>query len=139
MHPSTHPHRRTISWLLVTAVAGLLAACGAMPATTATTTSTTAAVPARVTATLALIDAGRWPDAADAPGTKGGTVFRNNEGHLPKTGKNGSPITYREWDVNPKKPGKSRDAERIVTGSDGSAWYTDDHYQSFVMIRGPST
>ncbi|MCX2963775.1 ribonuclease domain-containing protein [Gordonia aquimaris] len=103
----------------------------------ATATGTVAAdIPAHVMATLALIDAGEWPEAADAPGTRGGSVFRNNEGLLPATSAGGR-IDYREWDVNPKEPGRSRDAERIVTGSDGSAWYTDDHYRSFVQIRGP--
>ena len=33
------------------------------------------------------------------------------------------------------KRGQSRDAERIITGSDGSAYYTADHYVSFVVIR----
>ena len=96
-------------------------------------------VPARVRQTLALIDAGTWPAAANAPGTRGGIVFRNNEGRLPSATSSGKAITYREWDVNPKEPGRSRDAERIVTGSDGSAWYTDDHYQTFVLIRGPTS
>ncbi|WP_338837197.1 ribonuclease domain-containing protein [Gordonia polyisoprenivorans] len=96
-------------------------------------------VPARVRETLALIDAGTWPAAANAPGTHGGIVFRNNEGRLPSATSSGKAITYREWDVNPKRPGRSRDAERIVTGSDGSAWYTDDHYQTFVLIRGPTS
>ncbi|MDF3280680.1 ribonuclease domain-containing protein [Gordonia sp. N1V] len=96
-------------------------------------------VPARVRQTLALVDAGTWPAAANAPGTRGGIVFRNNEGRLPSTTSSGKAITYREWDVNPKEPGRSRDAERIVTGSDGSAWYTDDHYQTFVLIRGPTS
>lgn len=102
------------------------------------TAPATAAVPARVTRTLALIDAGEWPEAARAPGTKGGIAFRNNERLLPAADANGRRITYREWDVNPKEPGRSRDAERIVTGSDGTAWYTADHYRSFILIRGPS-
>ncbi|MDL9946682.1 ribonuclease domain-containing protein [Gordonia sp. ABSL11-1] len=100
--------------------------------------SSTAAVPAHVRTTLALIDAGDWPAAAHAPGTRGGTVFRNNERNLPVTGSDGRRVSYREWDVNAKEPGRSRDAERIVTGSDGTAWYTDDHYRTFVRIRGPN-
>ena len=54
---------------------------------------------------------------------------------MPKTDANGKPITYREWDVNPSQPGVNRGAERLVTGSDGSAWYTSDHYQTFTRIR----
>ncbi|MFT3716700.1 MAG: ribonuclease domain-containing protein [Gordonia sp. (in: high G+C Gram-positive bacteria)] len=94
-------------------------------------------VPARVQRTLAKIDAGQWPPA-DAPGTSGGRTFRNNEGRLPSTGANGKPLTFQEWDVNAKKSGQGRDAERIITASDGSAWYTLDHYQTFIQIRGPS-
>ncbi|MBM7278170.1 ribonuclease N [Gordonia rubripertincta] len=107
-------------------------------AETTAKTPTPAAVPAHVTRTLALIDAGEWPEAARAPGTKGGITFRNNERRLPVTDVDGRRVAYREWDVNPKEPGRSRDAERIVTGSDGTAWYTADHYRSFILIRGPS-
>ena len=102
-----------------------------------TPTAAQGGVPANAAATLALIDAGRWPPA-DAPGTNGGTDFRNNERRLPTKDAQGRRITYEEWDVNAKKPGRGRDAERIVTGSDGSAWYTGDHYQTFIVMRGPS-
>lgn len=97
--------------------------------------SRAAGVPERAYETLEEIDAGRWPDSANAPGTKGGITFQNREGRLPATDDSGSRIAYREWDVNPKKPGQSRDAERIVTGSDGSAWYTGDHYDTFTRMR----
>ncbi|MFT4043981.1 MAG: ribonuclease domain-containing protein [Gordonia sp. (in: high G+C Gram-positive bacteria)] len=103
----------------------------------ASTTGESADVGPRVTRTLALIDAGQWPPA-DSPGTHGGTYFGNNEGHLPSKTSSGKRISYKEWDVNRKKSGQGRDAERIVTGSDGSAWYTADHYRTFVKIRGPN-
>ncbi|MCD2145311.1 ribonuclease domain-containing protein [Gordonia paraffinivorans] len=105
---------------------------------TARSSAANAAIPPHVLRTLAYIDAGEWPEAANAPGTKGGVTFRNNEGLLPRTDSGGRRITYREWDVNPKAPNRGRDAERIVTGSDGSAWYTADHYRTFVKIRGSS-
>ncbi|GAA3968779.1 ribonuclease domain-containing protein [Gordonia caeni] len=97
-----------------------------------------AQAPARVLATLELIDSGDWPEAANAPGTRGGQTFRNNEGLLPATGANGARLRFQEWDVNPKERGRGRDAERIVTANDGSAWYTLDHYRTFVQIRGPA-
>ncbi|MGK8485981.1 ribonuclease domain-containing protein [Nocardia asiatica] len=92
-------------------------------------------VPERAYATLREIDAGRWPGSANAPGTKGGERWMNRGGDLPAEDGSGKPITYQEWDVNPKQPGRSRDAERIVTGSDGSAWYTGDHYKTFTRMR----
>ncbi|MFI1465539.1 ribonuclease domain-containing protein [Nocardia carnea] len=97
--------------------------------------SRVAGVPERAYETLEEIDAGRWPDSANAPGTKGGITFRNREGRLPATDDSGKRVEYQEWDVNPKKRGQSRDAERIVTGSDGSAWYTGDHYDTFTRMR----
>lgn len=100
-----------------------------------TTQQTNSDAPARVLATLVEIDAGRWPDSANAPGTKGGITFRNSEGRLPAVGAGGGRVVYQEWDVNAKKNGQGRDAERIVTGNDGSAWYTLDHYDTFVRIR----
>ena len=53
---------------------------------------------------------------------------------LPQSGPNG-PITYREWDVDPKMKGVDRAEERIATGSDGSAYYTSNHYETFVRFR----
>ncbi|MFF2088844.1 ribonuclease domain-containing protein [Nocardia sp. NPDC058176] len=92
-------------------------------------------VPDRAYTTLVEIDAGRWPDSANAPGTKGGIHFMNREGRLPAKDSAGKSVTYQEWDVNPKQRNRSRDAERIVTGSDGSAWYTGDHYDTFTRMR----
>ncbi|SLJ74016.1 Ribonuclease precursor [Mycobacteroides abscessus subsp. abscessus] len=94
-----------------------------------------AGVPERAYTTLAEIDAGRWPDSANAPGTKGGERWMNRDGDLPRADAAGRAITYQEWDVNPKQRNRTRDAERIVTGSDGSAWYTGDHYQTFTRMR----
>jgi guanyl-specific ribonuclease Sa len=65
----------------------------------------------------------------------GGRVFTNRENIVPQMDSKGNPITYQEWDVNPKIQGQNRGTERILTGSDGRAWYTDDHYQSFKEIR----
>ena len=58
-------------------------------------------------------------------GYVGGRHFGNFEKRLPRRDKSGKNIKYQEWDVNRKIPGKNRGAERLVTGSDGSAWYTD--------------
>lgn len=59
-------------------------------------------------------------------------MFQNSDGRLPA-----SPgVTYREWDVNPYTKGVDRGSERLVTGSDGSAYFTDDHYESFMLVRG---
>jgi len=73
------------------------------------------------------------------PGQVGGRQFMNDGRGggetLPKTDAQGNPVEYREWDVNPKQPGVNRGPERLVTGSDGSAYYTSDHYQSFTQIR----
>ncbi|WP_330252403.1 ribonuclease [Nocardia sp. NBC_00565] len=104
-------------------------------ATTAPATNRAPGVPDRAYVTLVEIDAGRWPDSANAPGTKGGDTWMNRAGTLAAKDSAGKPITYQEWDVNPKQRNRSRDAERIVTGSDGSAWYTGDHYETFTRMR----
>lgn len=72
-------------------------------------------------------------DAMD--GYEGGRTFGNFERRLPTTDTKGRRMKYREWDVNPLRPGVNRGAERLVTGSDGSAYYTDDHYATFKKIR----
>jgi guanyl-specific ribonuclease Sa len=68
-------------------------------------------------------------------GYEGGRTFGNFERRLPSTDDRGRRIRYREWDVNPLRPGINRGAERLVTGSDGSAYFTDDHYSTFKRIR----
>jgi guanyl-specific ribonuclease Sa len=88
----------------------------------------------KVLAVLEVID--RTGEAPE--GYRGGTQFMNDGRGggqvLPGTDAAGRPITYREWDVNPYT-GANRGTERLVTGSDGSAWYTNDHYDTFVRIR----
>lgn len=61
-------------------------------------------------------------------GYVGGRVFQNREKLLPQNEK------YQEWDVNPKVEGQNRGAERLVT-SEKNAYYTQDHYRSFVKIQ----
>lgn len=69
------------------------------------------------------------------PGYVGGRVFGNYEGLLPRYNAGGKRIEYREWDVRPRAEGKTRGAERLVTGSDGRAWYSADHYRSFLEVK----
>ena len=67
-------------------------------------------------------------------GYKGGKVFQN-DGRGGGQVLPGNNTTYAEYDIHPKVPGVPRDAQRIVIGSDGSAWYTADHYTTFVNMR----
>ncbi|OCG17157.1 hypothetical protein A9G47_09635 [Gilliamella sp. WF3-4] len=68
------------------------------------------------------------------PGTNAGRIFKNSDNKLPKVDSNGNPITYREFDVNNKIQGQTRDAERFVRGSNGSVYYTNNHYQTFIKV-----
>ncbi|MBK9107513.1 MAG: ribonuclease [Saprospiraceae bacterium] len=65
----------------------------------------------------------------------GGRNFQNREKRLKQKNKEGQKILYKEWDVHPKVKGISRGAERLITGSDLSAYYTNDHYKSFIQIK----
>jgi guanyl-specific ribonuclease Sa len=65
----------------------------------------------------------------------GGRTFQNRERRLESKDAQGKRIQYKEWDVNPKRHGQNRGVERLVTGSDGRAWYTNDHYQTFVEVK----
>lgn len=63
------------------------------------------------------------------PGYVGGRDFNNRERRLP-------PGRYREYDVNPKIRGRARDAERIVIEQrTGKAYYTGDHYRTFIPLN----
>jgi dienelactone hydrolase len=88
-------------------------------------------IPEKALKVLAYVD--KHGEAID--GYEGGRTFGNFERRLPITDDKGRRIKYREWDVNPLRPGVNRGAERLVTGSDGGAYYTDDHYATFKRIR----
>jgi ribonuclease T1 len=64
------------------------------------------------------------------PYTKDGSTFLNLEKRLPQRQKG----FWREYTV-PTKGSHSRGARRIVAGKDESMYYTNDHYDSFVLIR----
>jgi ribonuclease T1 len=91
----------------------------------------TVQIPQKVYDVLKYVKANQHP----MPGYVGGTVFSNREKILPEEDSVGNPVQYQEWDVNPKIPGQNRGTERIVTGSDGRSWYTNDHYQTFTQIK----
>jgi guanyl-specific ribonuclease Sa len=68
-------------------------------------------------------------DGKPLPGYVGGQDFKNRERRLPRG-------RYREYDVNRKIPGRSRGAERLVIEQNtGKAYYTSDHYRSFVPLN----
>jgi guanyl-specific ribonuclease Sa len=92
-------------------------------------------VPEHASNTLKSVD-----DTGAAPkGYKGGGGFANDgrKGSeiLPSNTASGEGIRYREWDVHPNEPGVDRGGERLVTGSNRSAYYTRNHYRSFRRIR----
>lgn len=68
-------------------------------------------------------------------GYVGGRKFGNYEKLLPQKDENGRRINYQEWHVNPKKQGRNRGVERLVTGSDGRAYFTKNHYKSFINVE----
>ena len=73
-------------------------------------------------------------NGAPPKGYKGGRTYKNiplEEGaqKLPEG------VNYKEYDINPYVKGQNRGAERIVIGDDGSVWYTNDHYYTFIKIE----
>jgi ribonuclease T1 len=68
-------------------------------------------------------------------GYVGGKEFKNREKRLPEMTTENKTIDYQEWDVNPKIFGQNRGVERLITGNDNSAWFTANHYQSFIKIK----
>lgn len=82
------------------------------------------ALPPEAQTTMQLIQQG-----GPFPYRQDGVVFQNREGILPKE-KQGY---YHEYTV--VTPGSSdRGTRRIIVGSSGEFYYTDDHYNSFKVI-----
>jgi guanyl-specific ribonuclease Sa len=92
-------------------------------------------VPANVEQTLREIDQTGSPPQ----GYRGGGAYvndgRGGSEVLPTSDADGNPIAYKEYDMNPYTKGVNRGPERIVVGSNGSAYYTSDHYRTFTPIR----
>ena len=61
----------------------------------------------------------------------GGDKFGNREGILPKA----SGRQYYECDID-TDGASSRGAKRIVFSNDGLIYYTEDHYESFILLYG---
>ncbi|MGA4847665.1 ribonuclease domain-containing protein [Streptomyces sp. G5(2025)] len=71
----------------------------------------------------------RIDDGGPFPYERDGAVFSNFERELPRRARG----YYREYTV--RTPGeRDRGARRIVTGSGGEIYYTDDHYASFKAV-----
>jgi ribonuclease T1 len=83
-----------------------------------------ASLPAEAQETLRLIKAG-----GPFPYPKDGVTFGNREKRLPLEPKG----YYREYTVK-THGSRDRGARRIVAGSGGDFYYTDDHYNTFKLI-----
>ena len=75
--------------------------------------------------TLDRIDAG-----VSFPSRNDGTTFRNAQGLLPT-----QPSGYYTEYVLPTPGVSGPGAQRIVTGTGGEAWYTPDHYATFIKVK----
>jgi len=82
-------------------------------------------LPSEARQTLTLIKQG-----GPFPYPRDGITFGNREGRLPPHRRG----YYREYTV--KTPGsRDRGARRIIAGSKGEFYYTDDHYNTFRLIK----
>ena len=77
-----------------------------------------------------------WNGQVSGGPSHAGGKYRNdgsaNSAILPTKNKNGE-ITYKEFDINQTTTG--RDSYRFIKGSDGSVYYTNDHYKTFTRIK----
>ena len=83
-----------------------------------------AQIPTEAADTVALIEAG-----GPFPYDRDGVVFENREGLLPAE----SSGYYHEYTV-PTPDASDRGARRIIEGSGGELYWTDDHYRTFERI-----
>jgi guanyl-specific ribonuclease Sa len=81
-------------------------------------------LPVEVTQTLDLIERG-----GPFPHPRDGMTFSNRERLLPQRDEG----HYKEYTV-PTPGSPDRGARRLVTGSPSELYYTDDHYETFVVV-----
>ncbi len=130
---------RSMFRILIATAAALLVGTASMaaPPPVACTPVRAAAVeiPREAHAILTYVRAHNEAPAGFVGGRRFGNYGKDGEQKLPLLDAQGKAIEYREWDIHPKVPGRNRGAERLVTGSDGRAWYTADHYSRFTEIE----
>jgi guanyl-specific ribonuclease Sa len=105
------------------------------PATLPARPPASAPVTTKARYVLAVVDAtGRGP-----AGYVGGRQFMNDQRGgttaLPHRDAEGRTVSYHEYDVNPRTQGVDRGPQRLVVGSDGSAFVTADHYVTWQRLR----
>lgn len=71
-----------------------------------------------------------WVEPFENSGKNGGY-------QLPTHEPSGQPITYREYGTYPSPDNPTPGGERWVFGSDGSAYYTPTHYQTYIVGESP--
>jgi ribonuclease T1 len=81
-------------------------------------------LPPEAAQTVALVNAG-----GPFPYDRDGIVFENREGLLPD-----EPSGYYHEYTVPTPGASDRGARRIIVGSNGELYWTDDHYRSFERI-----
>ena len=92
------------------------------------------AIPAYAWDTLDYVRSHHAPPSGFYGGRYFGNYGKNAEAKLPLEA-SGRRISYQEWDVHRRRIFRSRGPERIITGSDGRAWYTADHYCTFTEMK----
>ena len=63
-----------------------------------------------------------------------GTIFQNRERRLPA-----KPSGYYKEYVHPTPKLSGPGPQRVIVGANGDAWYTPDHYKTFLKIREKSS
>ena len=71
-----------------------------------------------------IANGGKFPHRND------GAIFKNLEGRLPN-----QPAGYYKEFVHPTPGVSGPGAQRVVTGANGEAYFTADHYATFTRIR----
>lgn len=125
--------RRLLSvflWAALALAGGFAARTDCQPRTVAP-----AQIPRAAWETLAFVRAHGQAPPGQVGGRRFGNIGRGGEQKLPVRMARGARIDYQEWDIYPRRMGRNRGPDRLVTGSDGRAWYSADHYCSFTEMR----
>ncbi|MEU8299695.1 RHS repeat-associated core domain-containing protein [Micromonospora sp. NPDC048909] len=129
--------------VLLRGEAAQLAAARETGATLGNTANLGGWIPSTIPAESQLVIRGIRRDGVigESVGSKGGPPvpegFRNDGGGgayvLPRYRSSGEPIEYREWGTVQSPSNPNPGGERIITGSDGSIYYTPTHYQTYIV------
>jgi ribonuclease T1 len=132
---ATSPGASAATSAAVAAVDAAVGSFNGAPSPTGRRAAPAAALEAKATTVLRSLDDTGKPPKGFAAGRTFVNDGRGGAAVLPRADVHARAVTYREFDLNPYRPGSRNGTQRLVMSSDGSVFYTGDNFVTWSRLR----